>query len=123
MTSAVPYDPYDDLDNNPFAEPQEEGSEPAATTTDGSSSMSEERVGTEQTAASVQDNGTANNVQNGLGGEGNATRSKTSNEHNENQQPSQSSERVILPERSDEKKKIHSTCKSNRIGTIWICNR
>lgn len=29
---------------------------------------------------------------------------KTSNEHNENQQPSQSSERVILPERSDEKK-------------------
>ncbi|AJT90200.1 Vps17p [Saccharomyces cerevisiae YJM1419] len=105
MTSAVPYDPYDDLDNNPFAEPQEEDSEPAATTTDGSSSMSEERVGTEQTAASVQDNGTANNIQNGLGEEGNATRSKTSNEHNENQQPSQPSERVILPERSDEKKK------------------
>ena len=104
MASAVPYDPYDDLDNNPFAEPQEEGSEPAATTTDGSSSMSEERVSTEE-AASVQDYETANNAQEGLGREEYATQSKTSSEQGGNQHPSQPTERVILPERSDEKKK------------------
>ncbi|EHN00204.1 Vps17p [Saccharomyces cerevisiae x Saccharomyces kudriavzevii VIN7] len=99
MASAVPYDPYDDLDNNPFAEPQED-SEPIATNTDGSSSMAKEQINAEEAIGSDQAISTVNSAHNE-----NATQSKTSSEQSGNKQLAQPLERDVLPERSDEKRK------------------
>ena len=58
MASAVPYDPYDDLDNNPFAEPHED-SEPVATNTDDSSYIAKEQTTSEGAAVVDRGNNTA----------------------------------------------------------------
>ncbi|CAI4064231.1 hypothetical protein N7582_002626 [Saccharomyces uvarum] len=105
MASAVPYDPYDDLDNNPFAEPQGDH-EPNTTTADGSSSMKEEQASTGEATVSDQATGAVNSAQEELGAEESSTLSKPATKQDgDNPIMAQPLQRDILPERSDEKKK------------------